>query len=114
MKTMTKKMFTRQKKYGQLAAAELGQKFVDRAKEVKFEGERAPHLIWELKTMRYTVQLNYIGGFAGDIMDFSLVDIHSPYGGSHGYPILYMGDAEAFGMDIIRELNYIDSLHWKR
>ena len=107
-------MFENHNKYGRLAAAELGQKIVDRARRAKLERNNVPFLIWELKTIRYTIQLNYIGGFAGDTMDFSLVDIHSPYGGSHGYPILYMGDAEAFGMDIIRELNYIDSLHWER
>ena len=107
-----KKMFERQKKCGRLAAAELGQKIVDRAQTLAIDCGNVPYKLWEFKTLRYTAQLNFIG-LLGEYLNFSLVDTHSPEGGSHGYPILYMGDAEALGMDIIRELNYIDSLHWK-
>ena len=103
-------MIEKQKNYGRLAAAELGQKFVDRAQKNAIDCDNVPYTLWELKSLRYTVQLNYIGQL-GDYMSFSLVDIHSPEGGSHGYPILYFGDSEAFGMDIIRELNYIDCIH---
>ena len=92
-------------------AAELGQSIIDRAEWWEETGEKRPFLIADIKTLLYHVQLNYIGR-CGDYMTFSLVDLCDPYsGGTHGYPKVYNGNTGAFFMEIVRELEYIRSVH---
>lgn len=105
-------MFEKQKEYGLIAAEELGQRIIYRAKHFEEAGGEFPFLIAEINTLREKVQLQYIGRL-GDSMTFSLVDIHSPEGGCHGYPHTYLGDAGAFFMALVSEMRWIDSLHHK-
>lgn len=104
------KRLSKQANWALGGAAELGQCIIDRAKWCDKNGLRYPFLIADIKTLRYHIQLTYTG-LLGDIMSFSLVDLDSPEGGSHGYPKLFFGDTRAFFMEIIRELNYITELH---
>lgn len=113
MKIRQKLSFKEQKGLGLLAAEELGQKIIDRAQWCEDTGRKLPFLIAKFKTLKYDVQLHFVGRL-GDNMEFTLVDLHSPEGGAHGYPKLFFGDTGAFCMEIIRELSYIDSLHSKR
>ena len=105
-----KKRFNEQVNWGLNGATELGQCIIDRAKWCEETGREHPFLIAEIKTHSYHIQLTYTG-LLGDLMSFSLVDLYSPEGGSHGYPKLFFGDTRAFFMEIIRELNYITELH---
>ncbi len=103
-------LLNNQKENGLNAAAILGQSIIDRAEWCEETGRRRPFLIADIKTLLFHVQLTYVGRF-GDLMSFSLVDLYSPEGGTHGYPKTYFGDTEAFFLEIIRELNYIAEIH---
>ena len=103
-------MLNNQKEYGFAVSAILGQSIIERAKECEKKEGELPYLIADIKTLRYHVQLTYTG-LLGDLPSFSLVDLNSPEGGSHGYPKVFFGDTVAFVMEIIRELNYITVLH---
>lgn len=105
-----KERFNEQVNWGIEASAELGQWIIDRAKWCEEKGLELPFSIAEIETNSYHVQLTYIGSL-GDYMTFSLVDLHSPYGGTHGYPKVFTGDTKAFFMEIIWELFYITQLH---
>ena len=112
-KTELKQMITEQKNNGRLAVVELGQKIVDRAKRFGVECDNVPYLLWKFETLRYKVYLNLTDYLGEDCMLFTLFDSRRRKGDSLNYTILYMGDAEALGMEILRVLNDIDSLHWK-
>ena len=108
-----KRMITQQKKNGRYAVAELGHKIIDRAKRLGVECDNVPYLLWKFETLRYKVYLNLTDYLREDCMLFTLFDSRRRKGDSLNYTILYIGDAEAFGMEILRILNDIDSLHWK-
>lgn len=117
MKRLTKEevqnFLNEQKEYGLKAASELGQRIIDRAIWCEEKGRELPFLIAKFETLKYKVQLYYLGRL-GENMEFTLVDLHSLEGGAHGYPKLFFGDKNAFTMELVRELGYIDSLHTPR
>lgn len=117
MKRLTKKLqnnLNEQNKFGLKAASELGQRIIDRALWCEETGRKLPFLIAKFETLKYKVQLHYLGKL-GEHLEFTLVDLHCPYvGGAHGYPKLFLGDTEAFSMELVRELEYIDSIHSPR
>ena len=90
--------------------AKLGQLIIDKVLQGERNGGKLPLLIADIKTHDYYVQLFYRINF-GDTMDFTIVDVNDPDGGSHCYPILFHGDTEAFFRQIVGELKWIDSLH---
>lgn len=90
--------------------AKLGQLIIDKVLQGERNGGKLPLLIADIETLDYHVQLFYRINF-GDIMDFTIVDVNDPDGGSHCYPIIFHGDTEAFFRQIVGELKYIDSLH---
>ena len=104
--------FDSQKEEGLSAAAELGQRIIDRAKWCKETERELPFLIADFKTLGLHVKLVYKGE-VGDVMTFSLIDMHDPYSGVHGYLKTYLGDTGAFVMELIREMAWIYSLHYE-
>lgn len=91
--------------YRNEAACELFKSITDLAINA-YDGN--PVKVMEFKMPFGTVQLNFIGDF-GTMKTFTLVDVND----KHGYPKeLIDGDYESFYLEILRELNYIRTIHY--